>query len=154
MLAAIIQNNQNVPRPSPIKGGWEGFRDVVDEGEACFVEVHATALDVEVYATFLIVTVVERGNLIDFIARFPGEPEEVHFVYTRPGENRPVADPGFGNHGSKIVQIDEEAFAYAFTIDTTGFKGGILEWHMWGTGENQRSAFGEIAIPKRKEQLL
>lgn len=157
MLAALIQNNQNVPLPQPkiIGPGWEGFGEgegAGDDIECPFLEVVATCLDVEVCATFLDVLCVERGNLIDFIATFPGEPEEVHFVYTKPGHNRPIADPGFGRPGSKIVQI--EPCVYVYTIDTTGFEGGPIDWHMWGTGEHQRSAFGSVEITVRKPQLL
>ena len=116
------------------------------------VGVVASSLNVTVYARVLNVEVVERGNLVYFVAKFGGEPDEIHFVYTRPGENRPIVDPGFGREGSGFVELSPGV--YVFTLDTTGFDGGTLEWHLWGTGEFQGSQFGAIEISYRKPQLL
>ena len=128
-----------------LKRGEQGFS----------VEVHATELRVDVHATEVDVNVVERGNLIYLTATFSEEPSEVHCVYTRPGEERPIADPGFDQPGSRIVRVEEGV--YTMTIDTTGFAGGTLSWHLWGLDENGEalgSAFDDIEIPKRKAQLL
>ena len=126
--------------------------------------VQSTTLSVSVHVSILSVqVVVDRGNKIHFIATFAGKPDEVHFSFIPPGKRRPVVDPGFGQPGSQIRQVDEWVFVY--TMDTTKFvvanpDGEDLEdWHMWGTGEFGASAFeaadGEkIRIPYRKPQLL
>jgi len=114
--------------------------------------------NVAVYATFLNVQVTERGNLLIFIADFGEDQDEVNFVYSRPGERRPIADPGwhngFGLPGSKIVRLSEGV--YTMTVDTTGFRGGKLKWHFYSTGIDQRSAFDEqeIEIKGRDPGLL
>lgn len=128
---------------------------LIDDGsdvEPSLVEYHASHLNVFVRATLLEVEVVERGNVIYFVATFAGDPDEVHFSYMRPGEQRPVVDPGFGQLRSKIARLGQGV--YGFEIDTTDFRGGILQWHFWGTGQNQASQFGEIQIPERPAQLL
>lgn len=116
------------------------------------VAVEVTSLPVAVRATILPVQIVERGNLAFFLASFAGDPDAIYFAYLRPGEGRPRVDPGFGQPGSRIERIGDGN--YLFTLDTTGFRGGRLTWHFWGEGESQASAFGEIEIPSRPEQLL
>lgn len=118
------------------------------------VVVTATSLYVDVRATVLNVSVHERGNLLYFTAHFDDPPAEVYFVYTRPGEERPIADPGLGQDGSRIYADGDD---YTVTVDTTGFSGGVLHWHLWGVdgdGEPVGSEFGEESIRPRKPQLL
>lgn len=107
--------------------------------------------------------VVERGNRIFFIATFQADPSEVHFIYTRPGETRPVADPGYGQKNSIISRRtydDSDDIEYIASVDTTGFRGGFLEWHFFSAGIHQKSDFGTrdngraIQIPDRPPQLL
>jgi hypothetical protein len=120
--------------------------------------VHAINLAVDIYATFLKVTVVERGNLVHFFATFSDEPDEVHFSYIKPGEDRPHVDT-FGQPGSCISRVLDTTFS--MQLDTTGFAGGDLDWHFWSVGPGQASAFGNkdsdenrVVIPHRKPQLL
>lgn len=96
-----------------------------------------------VFASFMTTRVVERGNLLIFLARIPGAASEVGFVYIRPGENRPIADPGLGHPASHIRQLGDNL--YAVSVDTTGFQEGFLRWHFFSTGL-PRSAFDEVPI--------
>jgi hypothetical protein len=116
-------------------------------------DVHATSLTVEVRVTVLPVEIIERGNVIFFIATFAGDPSSVFFSYIKPGENRPNVDPGFSQPGSQIAHLDGEG-TFMVHIDTTGFTGGMLRWHFWSEGINQASEFGEVVIPDRPPQLL
>lgn len=117
------------------------------------IEISASMLAVSVNATMLPVEVVERGNLIYFVATFAGDPDEVFFSFIRPGEKRPAVDPGYGQPDSKIERVSDGVYVYV--LDTTGFSGGRVQWHFWGTGANQASKFGEdIEIPIRSAQLL
>lgn len=125
----------------------------LDAEQGRLVAVLPTHLAVEVRATMLAVdVVVERGNNVTFLARFSGEPDEVFFSYLKPGSQRPHVDPGFGEPGSSIRRVGEGI--YAFIIDTSGFRGGVLQWHFWGAGAVQGSEFGEVVIPDRPAQLL
>ena len=116
------------------------------------VDVVSTRLEVEVRATMLHVDVVERGNIITFLASFEGDPDEVNFAYLLPASERPIVDPGFGHEGSQIKRLSK--WTYLFQLDTTDFAGGILRWHFWSKGEHQASDFGEMQIPARPAQLL
>lgn len=142
-----------VSRSSPVGGGaawWQ--REDEQPRDDSLVRVVVSSVDVEVRATILDVQVVERGNLIHFIAEFEGDPDEVHFVHIRPGEHRPVADAGFGHRDSKILRVRRGL--YVVVVDTTGFNGGTLRWHFFSRGNFQASDFGEIQIPAREAQLL
>lgn len=182
MLAAIIQNNQNVtpaaaPAASPGSGGplWADrlgdpkWADRTEDSSDFVAEMRKLGYNpVEgvdapanarllystptraVYVTFLNVEIVERGNLLIFIAKFDRDQKEINFVYMKPGSNRPIADPGFGLPGSQIRQLTEEY--YAIAVDTTGFQGGteanpeFIRWHFW-SGSMPKSSFGEYPIP-------
>jgi hypothetical protein len=179
--AGVIFLNNDVPGPAPSPpapaapaggGGPDELRedayllehDIISESalptpaelvDGFSVAVTATALEVDVRATMLEVEVVERGNIIYLIAPFAGDasvPGEICFSYLPPGQHRPVVDPGFGCRGSRIEHTGRGMYMYA--IDTTGFRGGVLTWHFWGTGAHQASQFGEIVIPERPAQLL
>ena len=120
------------------------------------VEVVIYPLTIEIHATMLPVRIVERGNILYFVATFRGDPSDVHFVYTRPGVARPVADPGFGRHESKIRRIGKGI--YVAVVDTTGFSKGPIEWHFFGEGAWAASAFDDpdnpTVIRARPPQLL
>jgi len=164
-LAAVIMNLTPVtptppspPAPSPptkfVLGGMEPAEVGWLEYELPLVQVCVTTVDVIVRATIVDVQVVERGNLIFFIATFSGDPDEVYFSYLPPQKNRPRVDPGFGNRDSRLNRQSEGVYAYC--IDTTEFAapGGVLQWHFWGTGKHQASQFGVVKIPARPAQLL
>lgn len=184
MLAALIQNNQNVtPTAAPAAaasgtGGplwadrlgdpkWadrtEGYdKDFLDEickldyitknpdGALANARLLYCTPTRAVYVTLLNVEVVERGNLLIFIAKFDRDQDEVNFVYIKPGTNKPIADPGHGLPKSQIRHLAEGV--YAMAVDTTGFKGGMLKWHFWSPAM-PRSDFGEHAIPIRARTL-
>lgn len=114
--------------------------------------VATTGLAVEIYATYLEVEVIERGNLVLFLATFTGDPGAIYFAHVRPGESRPRVDNGYGAAGSRIARIGDGV--YAVSIDTTGFEGGSLHWHFWSEGAHAASSFGAVEIKKRPPQLL
>lgn len=138
-------------RISTVLVGGGAVEGEIEEETAHFC-VYATKLDVEVRATMLLVKVVERGNLVVFVAQFVGDPTEVHFSYIRPGERAPVVDAGFGSDESKIQRVSPGVYTYV--VDTEGFSGGKIQWHFWGSGDHQASAFGEVVVPDRPAQLL
>ncbi len=184
MLAAIIQNNQNVTPAAaapPVSGTggplwddrlgdpkWsdrtEDSSDFIAEMQQLGYAVQGEAPNADVrmlystptravYVTFLDVEIVERGTLLIFIGKFIN-PSEVNFIYIKPGTHKPIADPGFGLPGSQIRQLTDDT--YAIAVDTTGFKGGTLQWHFFSGSRPPKSAFGEypIEIRERKPQLL
>lgn len=135
----------------------EGAFDVevppeLEERRRFSLRVEATSLRIAARATMLDVLVTERGNLVYLMVDFAAPPSEVYVSYVKPREARPIVDPGFGQPGSRIEQLSATAFMY--TIDTTGFKGGVLTAHFWAAGEGQASGFAEIKIPDRPAQLL
>jgi hypothetical protein len=105
---------------------------------------------------------VERGNDVVLVAAFTQQPEGVYFSFVRPSEGRATVDPGYGRQGSKIRYLGTQGdvakgdlvYLYAYTIDTTGFRGGQVEWHFWGTGGERSSAFDTFKIVDRPAQLL
>lgn len=158
LVTSYLGGGAVTPPPTPpqtrftsvLVGGGAISDDTAPE-EASF-RVRTTSLDVHVYASMLSVDVVERGNLVFFIAQFTGDPDEIYFSYMRPGEQRPIVDPGFGRRGSSIQRTGEGV--YTFVVDTDGFTGGKIHWHFWSVGAHQASAFGEIVVPARPAQLL
>jgi hypothetical protein len=148
------------PSPAATPGRSQAWteRERERRRETFAVQVTVARLHVRVRATILRVIVTERGNLIYLTAPFSGDPSEgVYFIYTRPGEQRPIVDPGYGRPDSKIVRLDEstdDVVYYQYIIDSRGFRGGAIQWHFWGEGEHQASDFGEILIPERPPQLL
>lgn len=95
---------------------------------------------------------VDRGQVVTLTAQFEEDPDEVHFVFMRPQEPRPIADPGYGAYGSRIVRFDPGC--YAFAIDTTGFKGGEVWCHFWSVGAGQASWINKFFVNDAPPQLL
>lgn len=118
------------------------------------VRVTNASLQVLVRATLLHVVVTKKGNTIFLEATFTGPPNEVYVVYTRPGDEEPITDPGFGQRGSTI-RSDDTGTTYTFAIDTNDCNDGKLAWHMWGVFDNhQEHDDGVVHILGRKPQLL
>jgi hypothetical protein len=82
--------------------------------------------------------VVDRGQPVIVEAAFDGDPDEVYFSYTRPQEERPYIDDGYGQPKSLIERL--ERGLYRYTISTRGFKDGEGEWHFWGEWAQPRPA--------------
>lgn len=95
---------------------------------------------------------IDPGTPVTMTMVFENEPPEVYASFTRPQEERAVVDPGHGKPGSRIRRVSETSPIYSYKIDTTGFKEGKLEFHMWGVDE--ASKYGFVMIKKRKPQLL
>lgn len=104
---------------------------------------------------------VDRGQPVVIEITFgDGDPDEVHFLYLRPGEGRPYADEGFGQEGSRIHRLAEGTYVCA--IDTTGFQAGGGWWHFFGRWHSthagrpydRASKFGEFSVRATPEQLL
>lgn len=84
-------------------------------------------------------------------ALFSDDPEHVYASFTRPQDSgRAVVDPGFEEPGSRITRIAKGGYTYV--IDTTGFKAGRVDWHIWGTED--ASKFGWFNIKDAPSQLL
>ena len=96
--------------------------------------------------------VIDRGQPVTITCAFPGITSEVYFAYTRPKEERPIVDDGWGQPRSRIKQISENTYSY--TIDTTGFEEGACWWHMWVEGVFKASKFGRFFIGESPKQLL
>lgn len=99
--------------------------------------------------------VTKKGNTIFLTANFSEVPDEVHVVYTQPGDETPIVDPGFGQRGTKIWCLNEEGTSYQFSIDTNGMDPGKIAWHMWGVlPHHEEHDDGEEIVLGRKSQLL
>ena len=134
---------------------YESIRGDEDSLLDRLVEVHATSLHVSVHATFLNVVITKKGNTIILTATFSAPPDEVFVVYTKPGDEEPITDPGFGQRGTKIWCLTEDGTTYTFNIDTNGMDAGKLAWHFWGVFPNhQEHDDGKEEILGRKPQLL
>jgi hypothetical protein len=96
----------------------------------------------------------QRGNPISVVCTFDGVPAEVFFSYTMPGEARAVVDPGSRRKGTRIEPLDDAGLMYRYVIDTRGFRGGKLIWHMWSEEGWVESEFGDEEIEERPPQLL
>lgn len=98
----------------------------------------------------------QRGRPLAVVCTFDGVPAEVFFSYIRPGEARAVVDPGSLHSGTKIEQLDEHGLVYRYVIDTRGFRGGKLKWHMWSEAGCVDSKFddNDVEIEYAPAQLL
>lgn len=86
---------------------------------------------------------VDRGTPVTVTAIFCDDPHgQVFAAFLRPGTNRAVVDPGFGNPGSRIRQLNNLTYTYA--IDTTGFSVGKVTWHIWSPDEGSKFDWFEI----------
>lgn len=85
---------------------------------------------------------VDRGTPVTITVFFDRDPVEVYATFIRPGEKRAVVDPGYGKSGSRIRRPAKGAYSYV--IDTTGFRPGRVDWHVWGVED--ASKFGWFVV--------
>lgn len=103
---------------------------------------------------------IDRGQPVIVTVTFEEDPDEVDFIWTRPGSERPNADDGFGQRASHIAKLED--CVYRYVINTRGFKAGDGAWHCtgrWNTVTTQRpyieaSIFGVYTVNDAPEQLL
>lgn len=103
---------------------------------------------------------VDRGQPVMVTVLFgDGDPDEVYFSYTRPGEERPYTDDGYGQPKSRIIRMGPGCYRYV--IATKGFKSGPATWHCSGEwhnpladGHEEASIFGAYHVNPAPEQLL
>lgn len=70
--------------------------------------------------------VVDPGQVIRVVARFPDFPDDVFFSFMPPNSNKAVHDPGAGKPGSRIKQNGD---LYSFALDTSLMEGGLGWWY-------------------------
>ena len=104
--------------------------------------------------------IVDRGQPVVVIVSFcDDDPDLVYFSYTKPGEERPYTDDGYGQPRSKITRLGKGVYRYV--IQTGGFSGGDGAWHCHGEwsvarhdGYSEASIFGEYHVNHAPAQLL
>jgi hypothetical protein len=105
--------------------------------------------------------VVDRDQPVIVTVTFvDGDPDQVYFVYMRPGLGQAHADDGFGQPQSKIRKVEDRVYRY--TIDTKGFEGGDGFWKFEGEWDTetvsrpyQRAAIkGVYHVNSQPDQLL
>lgn len=88
---------------------------------------------------------VDRGQVVYLEVTFAGVPDEVNFALIKPGETRPVVDPGWTQQegprqNSRIRRLSEPGrrlCTFLIAIDTRGMRGGQINWKCSSAGEFQ-----------------
>jgi hypothetical protein len=105
--------------------------------------------------------VVDRGQPVIVVVSFCDDDPDlgVYFSFTKPGEERPYTDDGYGQPRSKITRLGRGIYRYV--IQTSGFEGGDGVWHCHGEwsearpdGYDAASIFGEYHVNHAPAQLL
>lgn len=104
--------------------------------------------------------VVDRGMpvIVEGLFSIDPEPDEVYFIYTKPGSERPHVDDGYGQAQSRISRL--HAGVYRYVIDTTGFTDGKGNWcfraewlHPRPEGYDKTTLRGTYVVKPAPEQL-
>jgi hypothetical protein len=99
---------------------------------------------------------IDRGTPVTVTFILEGDPEGIDFIYTRPGETRPIVDEGYGNPGSQIRRVGPlgGGIAYQAVIDTDKFETGVVQGHFVSSLPYKASRFFSFHVRSAPRQLL